>query len=743
MTRLILPVLLLITIGCKQNPPVLDVLDHVDPMIGTGFHGHTYPGVTLPFGAVQLSPDTRINGWDACSGYHASDTTILGFSHTHLSGTGIGDLGDVLILPYSNDPAMAPVATFRHENETARAGYYRVRFDNYPVTAELTTTEHVGYHRYTWDKGVTPHILLDLSHSLHEMWGRKSVADRIELVDAQTIRGMRQSTGWAQDEKCYFYLHSSVPFKVITAYRDSLEIPVEANMAGAQLWAHLEFADGVDQVELQVGISGVDEAGAEKNWQAEGQSPFDAVRTQAENAWREALAVVEVKAAEPVMKNFYTALYHTMLAPQEYQDVDGRYRGMDKQIHQADGFTNYTVYSLWDVFRAWYPLMTIVQPQRAGAWAQNLVLKYQEGGLLPKWPLVANYTGTMVGYPAAAVLADAMTKDLSGIDWNQALEALQIASTYHPERLANIPESGARGVMSKHIHFIEKNQFVPVDSVGESVSYGLECAYYDWCIAQVAHKLGRDSLAAVYDQRAKYYQLYFDPQTGFMRGKLSNGQWRVPFSPRYSQHDQGDFTEGNAWQWSWFVPHDVQAYAQLMGGDQVFINKLDSLFSVSSEIEGANASADITGLIGQYAHGNEPSHHIAYLYDYLGQPWKTQEIVDTILTTLYAPTLDGIVGNEDCGQMSAWYVLSTLGFYQVCPGDPVYAIGRPLVDEATIHLHEGKTFHIVAKNNNLQNKYIQSATLNGKPLEEMFFSHLELMNGGELVFEMSHEPKME
>ena len=740
MNRLLFPGLLFIVVACNQPTSVFDPVSYVDPMIGTGFHGHTFPGAVLPFGAVQLSPDTRINGWDACSGYHASDSTILGFSHTHLSGTGIGDLGDVLLLPYSDDDAMAPVATFSRENEKAQAGYYRVRFDNFPVTAELTVTNHVGYHRYTWEDGATPRLLVDLSHSLHEMWGRRSIADELEVVDDHTLRGMRQSTGWAHDEKCYFYLHSNVPFQMVAAYRDSLKIPVEPRLSGKQLWAHLEFPADARQVEIQVGISGVDLAGAEKNWESEGQLNFDKVLNKAQENWRQALGVIDIRASETVMKNYYTALYHSMIAPQTYQDVDGRYRGMDKQIHQADGFTNYTVYSLWDVFRAWYPLMTIVQPERAGAWAGNLVLKYQEGGLLPKWPLVANYTGTMVGYPAAAILADARAKDLPGVDWGQALEAMQIASTYHPERLATIPEAGARGVMSRHIHFLETSQFIPVDSIGESVSYGLECAYYDWCIAQVAQDLGRDSLASVYRKRSKYYQLYFDPNTGFMRGKLADGQWREPFSPRYSQHDRGDFTEGNAWQWSWFVPHDIQGYAQLMGGVENFINKLDSLFSVSSEIEGANASADITGLIGQYAHGNEPSHHIAYLYNYLGQPWKTQAIVDTILTTLYAPTLDGIVGNEDCGQMSAWYVLSAMGFYQVCPGDPVYAIGRPLVDEATIHLPGAKSFHITVKNNSLANKYIQSAKLNGHTLEALFFTHQDLMTGGELIFEMGSRP---
>ncbi|MEL6588621.1 MAG: glycoside hydrolase family 92 protein, partial [Bacteroidota bacterium] len=429
----------------------------------------------------------------------------------------------------------------------------------------------------------------------------------------------------------------------------------------------------------------------------------------------------------------YTSLYHCMFAPQLFQDVDGQYRGMDKQIHQAPaGYTNYTVFSLWDTFRAWHPLMTIVDPERAGTLAQALVQKYQDGGVLPKWPLAANYTGTMVGYPAASVLADAMAKNLPGLDHAKALEAAVFSSQYHPEVFTRNEEPRAKQVMPKHLDYLNRLPFIPGDSIAGSVSYGLECAYYDWCIAEMARRLGQTEIEAAYLRRSQAYRQYLDSETGFMRGKQAEGSWKEPFSPYFSDHDLGDYIEGNAWQWSWFVPHDVPGLIEGMGGKATFGQRLDSLFSAQGKIEGEHASADISGLIGQYAHGNEPSHHIAYLYHWAGQPEKTQLYLDRILRTLYQPTPDGISGNEDCGAMSAWYVLNAMGFYQVCPGDPVYHIGRPLIESVKIKLPEGKDFRITVQNNAPDHPYVASASLNGKILEDLRFTHAELMAGGEL-----------
>ncbi|MEL6853434.1 MAG: glycoside hydrolase family 92 protein [Bacteroidota bacterium] len=406
------------------------------------------------------------------------------------------------------------------------------------------------------------------------------------------------------------------------------------------------------------------------------------------------------------------------------------------------GETQYTVFSLWDTFRAFHPLMTILQPKQNGAWMGSLLRMYEEGGLLPKWPLAANYTGTMVGYPATAVLADAMAKGLEGFDYELALEASVFASEYHPEVLRNITEPRAAQVMPKQLAFLNQLGFIPHDSITHSVSYGLECAYYDWCIAQMATQLGKDSLAALYRSRARGYQTYFDPEIGFMRGKMADGSWQTPFNPNHSDHDNSPFVEGNAWQWSWFVPHDVAGMAELLGGEAAFARKLDQLFTTEAEVEGENASADITGLIGQYAHGNEPSHHVIHFYNYLGQPWKTQEKIDQVLRELYAPTPAGISGNEDCGAMSAWYVLNALGFYQLSPGDPTYTLTRPLVDEAEFRLANGKTFRIEVQNNAPEHLYIQQAWLNGEALATPFFTHEQLMQGGELTFRMGADKKM-
>lgn len=730
------------TESTPDSSPSLDPLTYVDPFIGTGFHGHTFPGSTLPYGMVQLSPDTRLPGWDASSGYHYSDSTIYGFSHTHLSGTGIGDMGDILFLPYTGNDTEKLLAYFKKETEEASAGYYQVRLDNYDIKAELTTTLRTGMHRYNYPAGEEKKLSIDLGHILQANWGHKSLKGAIEVVDQYTLKGYRISSGWAHDHPIHFYAQFSTPFEVIEA-KDGAQILDTEKLSGKALQLSLRFPDSsTDELIVKVGISSVDGEGAKKNMEEENPGwDFDEVRKQAEDTWRTALSRIEVKSRqEDVLKNFYTALYHSMVAPMVAQDVDGRYRGMDKEIHQASaGFTNYTVFSLWDTFRALHPLMTIIDRQKTKEWVAALLKKYEEGGVLPKWPLASNYTGTMVGYPAAAMIADAVVKDIDGIDLSKALAATVYSSEYHPEIIAKMIEPRAQQLMPKHLDFIDRLGYIPADSVRQSVSYGLECAYYDFCISRIALKAGDTDLAEKYARRSLYYQNYFDSNWGFMRGKLADGTWQEPFNPNYSDHEISPYVEGNAWQWSWFVPHDVSGFTNLFGSKERFISQLDSLFTTSSDIEGENASADITGLIGQYAHGNEPSHHVIHFYNYLGAPYKAQKRIDEVLQTLYAPTPAGISGNEDCGAMSAWYVLNALGFYQVCPGKPEYSIGRPIVDEAIIQLENGKTFEIRVRNNSSEHPYVAQVKLNGEVLKQPFFDYSTLMNGGTLEFEMTDQ----
>lgn len=729
---------LLIANACQTRKEIstetsLDPLAYVDPFIGTGFHGHTFPGPTMPFGMVQLSPDTRLPGWDASSGYHYSDSTIYGFSHTHLSGTGIGDMGDILFLPFTGEVKDTLIARFDKADESAEVGHYQVKLKNFKVQAELGVTPRSGMHRYTYPSQDSQQLLVDLGHILQANWGHRSLYCKLEILDNQTIRGERISSGWAYDHRVYFYAKFDQAFELLQA-KDGLEILSGNILEGQAVKAWFAFPENESQeILIKVGISSVSMEGAQKNLEAENPEwDFDQLVENSKTAWRKALGKIQIQSAsETILTNFYTGLYHTMVAPMLSQDVDGQYRGIDKKIHQAPvGFNNYTVFSLWDTFRALHPLMSILDEKRTGDWVQSLLRKYQEGGVLPKWPLASNYTGTMVGYPAVSVIADAIAKDIPGINKELALKAAVYSSGYHPETIVKLPEPRAVELMPKHLYFIENNGYIPADSIEKSVSYGLECAYYDWCIAQMAKNLGQDSIATTFEKRANYYQHYFDPESRFMRGKLANGTWREPFNPFYSDHDGNDYVEGNAWQWSWFVPHDAIGLIDLMGGKQAFINQLDSLFTASSKIEGEHASSDITGLIGQYAHGNEPSHHIAYFYTLAGAPHKTQDRLNQILQTLYQPTTDGISGNEDCGAMSAWYVMNALGFYQICPGNPVYTIGRPLIDQAQIELPNGKVFTIQVENNSLTNKYVDRATLNDQPLKDLTFYHEDIKKGG-------------
>ena len=747
---LLLPVLLLGAMVSCQQPSApdqfRDQLVYVNPFIGTGFHGHTFPGATRPFAMVQLSPDTHIMGWDASSGYHQDDRQIYGFSHTHLSGTGIGDLGDVALLPFSGEDSIKPVATFRKETEKATPGYYAVHLDNFGVDAELTTTDRVGFHKYTYADPKERKVMLDLGHVLQPNWGHKIVDNEYLFVNDSTVEGTIKTQGWAHFHSVSYRITFSE--KIETVYQfvdgvkraDSLFLRINTDK---DLKFHYKFAEKAAPLYAKVALSVVDPEGAEKNMAAELPGwDFEAIRKEAADQWNEALNQIQIDTFDPtILTNFYTALYHTMIAPFAYQDVDGRYLGMDKQVHQAQpGYVNYSVFSLWDTFRAFHPLMTLIQPKMATAWGKTLVQGYHEGGILPKWPLASSYTGCMVGYPATSVLADLICKNLAEGDMAEWAEAAERSSVYREDLAEKFKGTRELDLITRQPYYKEKYGFVPADSLPESVSWGLEMAYFDWCVAQIAAKAGKQEVADAYMKRASYYQRYLDPETKMMRGVMGDGSFRTPFNPRYSSHMKSDYTEGNAFQWSFFVPHDMDNYIAAIGGKRELETRLDTLFTTSSQIDGAEASGDITGLIGQYAHGNEPSHHMAYLYNWTDSPWKAQERLDFIMQHFYTNQPDGIIGNEDCGQMSAWYVMSALGLYQVCPGIPVYTLGRPMVNRAVLPL-QGKPLEIVATNNSATNKYVQEIRLNGQTLETPFITHEQLMQGGKLEFVMSDQHK--
>lgn len=731
--------------SCQQKPesqPLADEIQYVDPFIGTGFHGHTFPGATRPYAMVQLSPDTHIMGWDASSGYHYDDQQIYGFSHTHLSGTGIGDLGDILLLPFSGGDSIKPVATFKKETEKATPGYYAVRLENLGVNVELTSTDRVGFHRYTFDNPKDRRVMLDLGHVLQPNWGHKLVSNDYQLVNDSTVEGTYKTQGWAHFHSVSYRVTFSEPMTKIYQYidgkmrSDSLFLKLHSDK---DLKFHYRFKESDKPLLVKVALSPVDVEGAEKNMEAELPGwDFDQVCAESADIWNKALNKIQIETNDPVIrKNFYTALYHTMIAPFAYQDVDGRYLGMDKKVHTAAaGYTNYTAFSLWDTFRALHPLMTIINPSLASDMGNALVQGYMEGTILPKWPLASSYTGCMVGYPAVSVLADLVAKDLAKGDLNLWTEAGARSSVYRADLAEKFKGTRELDLITRHVYYKDKFGFVPADSIPESVSWGLEMAYYDWCIAQIAAKAGNDTLAKAYQEKASCYKRYLDPETKLMRGVMADGSFRTPFNPRYSSHMKSDYTEGNAFQWSFFVPHDMDNFIAEIGGKKELETRLDTLFTTSSQIDGAEASGDITGLIGQYAHGNEPSHHMAYLYNWTDAPWKGAERLDFIMRNFYTNQPDGIIGNEDCGQMSAWYVLSALGFYQVCPGIPVYAIGRPMVDKATIPV-AGGNFQIIVKNNSPENKYVKEAKLNGKVLDSLFFPHADLVKGGTLEIEMT------
>ena len=734
----------------QQPGPNDRLLSFVDPFIGTGEHGHTFPGATRPNAMVQFSPDTHLIGWDASSGYHATDSTIYAFSLTHLSGTGVGDLGDVAVLPYSGADSLKPVARFAKKDEQASPGYYAVELANFGIRTELTSTERVGLLRATYSDSTDRKLLLDLGHILQPNWGHKVVGNDLQLVNDSTIRGTYYTKGWAEHHQLSYTLHLSHPADSLALWRDGVRSRIQPGYSTsgdtADLKLHLYLPQGSEPVLVKVGISPSSPEQAEKNLAAElPHWDFDAVHQDSRRIWSEVLSKIEIETADSsVLRNFYTALYHAHIAPYNYQDVDGTFRGMDKQLHRnadpADG--HYTVFSLWDTYRALHPLLTIIEPERALRYGRSLISDYQEGTILPRWPLASNYTGCMPGYHSVSILADLVAKGLaSGEDLKLWTEAAQRSSIYREDLARKFAGTRELDLITRHPYYKERYGFVPADSVPESVSWGVEMAYDDWCIARIAEAAGLKDVAKEYDKRGLYYRRYWDHETRLMRPVMGDGSFRTPFNPRFSAHGKSDYTEGNAYQWSFYAPHDMEGFLQLMGGKQVLEANLDTLFTTSSRIDGAEQSGDITGLIGQYAHGNEPSHHIAYLYNYTDSPHKGQAILDTVLRHFYQPTPEGIIGNEDCGQMSAWYILSSLGFYQVCPGKAEYVIGRPLVDKATLQLPGGK-FVIEVKGNSKEAKYVQSAKINGRDItRELRFGHADLKAGGKLEIQMGTQPR--
>lgn len=735
--------------GCSSRPTSQqDYASYVNPFIGTGGHGHTYPGAVVPNGMIQPSPDTRIDGWDACSGYYYADSTINGFSHTHVSGTGCCDYGDVLLMPTvgrqeyhplgKESQRLAYASAFSHEREQAEPGYYSVFLDRYGVQAELTSTQRAAIHRYTFPATDEAGFILDLDYSLQR---QKNEDMCIEVLSDTEIRGSKKTVYWAFDQYIHFYAKFSKPF-TYTLVTDSVKMGEgSALQPTAKVLLNFSTKKG-EQVLVKVGVSAVDKDGAQRNVETEIPAwDFDAVRAAARQSWNEYLSKIDIETEDADQRTmFYTALYHTGMQPNLFTDADGRYLGMDLKVHQNQ--TNeplYTIFSLWDTFRAYHPLMTIIQPEMNQAFIRSLLQKQREGGIFPMWELAGNYTGTMIGYHATSLIADAYTKGYRDFDVEEAYRACLRAAEYDTTGI-HCPALVLPHLMPQAKYWKNKIGYVPCDKDNEAVAKALEYAYDDWCISVLAKALGDTVNQQKYEAFAKGYQKYFDPTTRFMRGVDSKGNWREPFNPRSSNHRNDDYCEGTAWQWTWFVPHDVEGLVALMGGEEAFISKLDSLFTAESALEGELVSADISGLIGQYAHGNEPSHHITHFYNYVGQPWRTQELVDEVLHTLYANNPDGLSGNEDCGQMSAWYILNAMGFYQVCPGKPVYSIGRPLFHNSAIHLDNGKVFTIVVHNNSRVNKYVQKIALNGKELNAPFFTHNDIMQGGTLEITMGSEP---
>lgn len=700
---------------------------YVDPFIGTGGHGHTYPGAAVPFGMVQLSPDNGTSGWDWSSGYHYSDGFIAGFSHTHLSGTGIGDLQDISVLPCTSvipEDSLSYKINFKHQDESASPGFYQVKLAN-GVSVKLTTTERCGMHQYLFPKGSHPVIRFNLGFRINSDHPTETY---VKILNDSTIAGYRYSSGWAKVQKIYFAARLSNPFQSAHLREVLQERSSELELKGKSVIAQLVFSKTQRNIQMKVAISSV---GMEQAINSLGEISgwnFERVKLNAQRKWERELEKVEIRTDDEKLKRkFYTALYHTSLAPGIYSDADGKYKNAKGNIGKLSKGQRYTVYSLWDTFRALHPLLTVTQPERYTDMLNSMLAFYDENGALPVWDLETYETNTMTGYHAVPVLADAILKDWPGIDYQKAYRGMLHSASQDIRGTADYVAFG----------------YLPQDKLARSASITLEYGFDDWCIAQVAKKLGKTEDYNRFMKRSLSYINLFDPITGFIRAKNSDGKFVVPFDPYYSNHDGqvSHYVEGNAWQHSFFVPQDIRGLAALYGGNERLGDKLDSLFSVSSKVKGEKASADITGLIGQYAHGNEPSHHIAYMYNYIGQPYKTQKLVRTIVDSLYQDNPEfGYSGNEDCGQMSAWAVWSIAGLYPVNPSNGQYVFGSPMVNETIFRLSGKRNFKIVAKNNSNKNLYIQSARLNGNPYPLTYIDHSVLSKGGILEFTMGPLP---
>ena len=730
--------------------------DAVDPFIGTGPEGHTFPGASVPFGMVQLSPDTQIRpfkqSYKWAAGYRYEDSTILGFSHTHFSGAGHSDLGDVLLQPISGDVRLEPGdidksgsgyrSRFEHSSEEAHPGYYSVRLSDYNVKAELTATARVGVHRYTFPQGKSAHVLLDLRSSIYNYPG-KILWSRVRIRKDGTVTGMRETRGWAPGRQLYFAMRFSQPMISHELY--DRETPIEykgfktpgnapgntQSIEGRGLVGVFDFglpvgtSDTQRTVIVKVAISPVSEDNAIANMDAEVPAfDFDHVRTDAAAQWARALDVVDITADAPTRKSFYTALYHALLAPSLSMDVDGSYRGPDNQVHKADGFHFVSSLSLWDTYRAEQPLMTLLQPPTRTADLVNSLLASQRQspfGILPVWQFQGIETWCMIGYHAVPIIADAYLKGIPGFDAKAALDAMVASATYAP--YGNLGDYMRLG-------------YVPVDHDGEAASKTVEYAFDDWTIARMAAAMGRQDIANQFTKRAEYWRNTFNTKDGFVEPRLADGSYRTPFDPARAGGDSG-FTEGNAWQYSWYQPQDEQGLIMLLGGPDKLVAKLDEMFDQKVDPARYADVEDISGMIGQYIHGNEPSHHLAYLYMWAGQPWHTQARLTQIMQSQYKPTPDGLVGNDDLGQMSAWYVFTALGFYPVAPGSNQYVVGRPFVQRAVLHLPNGKTLSVIADHLSDTNAFVQAVTWNGQPLDRTYITHAELMAGGELRFTMN------
>lgn len=714
----------------EKTEKITDYVSYVDPYIGSGEHGHVFVGASVPFGAVQIGPQNIHKGWDWCSGYHYSDSVIIGFSHTHLSGTGCADLGDILVMPFTGEVRTARgeqdnidgacSSYYKHENESVSPGYYSLLMDN-GVKAELTATERVALHRYAFPKGKPGHLLINLK----EGNGDRSIETYLRKKDEYTLEGYRFSRGWSPQHKVFFTMQFDQPVASLQVFNDDAPAGND-ELTGEGVKGVVTFKDNPENVSAKVAISSVSCENALKNMQAElSHWDFDRVHQDARKKWNDQLACVAVDTQdEKAKKIFYTSVYHMFIAPTLYCDVNGEFRGQDDKIYSNNNWTNYSTFSLWDTYRTLNPLYTLIAPEKVDDIVNSFLSIYDQQGKLPIWHLVGGETNCMPGYSSVPIVADAYLKGFKGFDPERAFQAMTGTATNKKQNA---------------VPYVLEKGYIPCDKVHEATSIAMEYAADDWGIALMAKKMGKKDDYDNYLKRGKYYAQYFDKDINFVRPKMDDGSWRTPYDPFRSIHGVGDFTEGTGWQYTFFVPQHPEGMIDILGGDAAFISKLDSLFLVEGDM-GEGASSDISGLIGQYAHGNEPSHHVAYLYPYAGEQWKTAEKVRFIQDEFYTDQPEGIIGNEDCGQMSAWHVMSALGFYQVNPSNGVFVFGSPLFEKASVRLKEGKTFDIVAQNNNKNNIYIQSVTLNGQPYEKSYIMYDDIMKGGNLTFVMGNTP---